>query len=186
MKLFIQNMVSLRCKLFVKSELEKLGVSFSKIELGEVNIIGIISAEKVEKLKIALHEAGLELIDQPNSVCIEKLKNIIIEMVHYAEELPRVKNSDYISEKMNMNYCTLSILFSQTKGITIEHYIILHKVEKIKELLLYDNLNINQIAYKMNYSSAAHLSNQFKKITGLSPSFFKTLKQNKRRCLEEI
>jgi YesN/AraC family two-component response regulator len=186
MKIFIQNMVSLRCKLMVKSELEALGISYSRVDLGEVELAEEVSPEKLEKLKVALHRSGLELMDDKRAILIEKIKNVIVEMIHYEDELPKVNFSTYLSEKLDQDYKYLSTVFSQTKGITIEHFIMLHKIEKVKELLIYDELNLTEIAYKMHYSSTSHLSNQFKKITGLTPSFFKSMKIKKRSALDEL
>jgi AraC-like DNA-binding protein len=186
MKLYIKYMVSIRCKMLVKAELKNLGLHFIVVDLGEVEIMENISMEQRGQLKLALAQAGLELMDDQKANLIEKIKKVVIEMVHYADELPRIKNSDYISEKLNYDYTYLANLFSEVSGITIEHYIIEHKIERVKELLLYDELNLTQISYKMNYSSVAHLSNQFKKVTGLTPSHFKQLKDKRRRSLEDI
>lgn len=185
MKLFIKNMVSLRCKLLVKAELDKVGIAYSKVELGEVEIIGELSMAQRGKLQRVLLESGLELMDDDKVKLLEKIKNVIIEMVHYADDLPQVNFSDYLSNKIGIDYKRLSTLFSQTKGVTIEHYIILHKIEKVKELLIYDELTLSEIAYRMHYSSAAHLSNQFKKVTGLTPTFFRSLRLQ-RRALEDL
>lgn len=178
-------MVSLRCKLMVKAELEKLGVGYGKVELGEIEVIEPFSMAQREKLRAVLSAAGLVLMDDDKTKLIEKIKNIIIEMVHYADELPTVNFSDFLSAKLGRDYKGLSTLFSQTKGMTIEHYIILHKIEKVKELLIYDQLTLSEIAYRMHYSSAAHLSNQFKKVTGLTPTFFKSLRLQ-RKALEDL
>ena len=186
MKLYIRNMVSLRCKLVVKSELEKLDIPYKNVDLGEVEISEPISDQQYNDLQTNLLKAGLELMDDKKAALVEKIKHVIIEMVHYADEMPDVNFSDYLSEKLNHNYNYLSNLFSEVKGTTIEQYIILHKIEKAKELIIYDELNITEIAYKLNYSSVGHLSNQFKKITGLSPSFFKKLKHNRRSSLEDM
>ena len=186
MKLYIKYMVSIRCKLLVKAELKNLGLHFIVVELGEVEIMENISPRQREQLKSSLAQSGLELMDAQKANLIEKIKKVIIEMIHYAEELPRIKNSDYISEKLNYDYTYLANLFSDVAGITIEHYIIAHKIERVKELLMYDELNLTQISYKMNYSSVAHLSNQFKKVTGFTPSHFKQLKDKRRRSLEDI
>jgi YesN/AraC family two-component response regulator len=186
MKLIIQNMVSQRCKMLVKSELDKLNIPYSSIELGEVTLTRSLPANKKAILQAALHTSGLEILEEQNAIIVEKIKNIIVEMIHYSDE-PPVKNfSVYLSEKLNLDYHKLSELFSKTKGITIEHYIINHKVEKIKELIMYDELNISEISYKMHYSSVAHLSNQFKKITGLTPSYFKKLSMQKRELIETL
>lgn len=186
MKIFIKYMVSLRCKMIVKEELKKLGLHFIVVDLGEIDIMEDISSEKREQLKIALLESGLELMDDKRAVLIEKIKNVIIELVHYSDEIPKVNYSDYISEKLNHDYTYLSNIFSEVKGITIQQFIIIHKIERVKELLLYDELNLTEISYKLHYSSVAHLSSQFKKITGLSPSQFKQLKVRSRSSIEEI
>jgi AraC-like DNA-binding protein len=125
-------------------------------------------------------------MDDKKAMLIEKIKNVVIEMVHYADELPKTKFSHYLSDKLKVDYTTMSNIFSQTKGITIEHYIMLHKIEKVKELLIYDELNLTEIADKMHYSSISHLSNQFKKITGLTPTFFKNMKLRRRQSLEDL
>lgn len=186
MKLYIKYMVSLRCKLAVKEALESLGLHFVILELGIVEIMQDLTEDQQTQLYDILLKSGLELMDDKKSVLIEKIKNIIIEMVHYSDELPKVNYSDYISEKMGLDYTYLSKLFSEVRGITIEHFIIAHKIERVKELLLYDELNLTQISYIMNYSSVSHLSKQFKKVTGLTPSFFKKLKEKKRIGLENI
>jgi AraC-like DNA-binding protein len=186
MKIFIQNMVSLRCKLSVRAELEKLGLAFASIELGEVQLTQALSEENRQLLTKALHKSGLELMQDKKAMLIEKVINIIVEMVHYTEDLPDVNFSTFLSEKMHMDYRSLSDLFSKTKGVTIEHFILLHKIERVKELIMYDELSLTEISYKMHYSSVAHLSNQFKSITGLSPSFFKKLTVNTRINLEDI
>jgi AraC-like DNA-binding protein len=179
-------MVSTRCKMVVKEELKKLGLHFILVELGEVEIMENISADQERQLKIALGHSGLELIDDKPAVLIEKIKIVITEMIHYSDELPKVNYSDYISEKLNYDYTYLSNLFSEVRGITIQQYIIVHKIERAKELILYDELNLTQISYKLHYSSVAHLSNQFKKVTGLTPSHFKKLKDRRRSPIEEI
>jgi AraC-like DNA-binding protein len=145
-----------------------------------------ISSETREQLKSALLVSGLELMDDKRAVLIEKIKNVIIEMVHYSDELPKVNYSDFIAEKLNLDYTYLSNMFSEVKGITIQQFIIIHKIEKIKELMLYGELNLTEISYKLNYSSVAHLSNQFKKVTGLSPSHFMQLKDKRRSPIEDI
>ena len=186
MKLYIKYMVSIRCKMMVKEELKKLGLHFIVVDLGEVEIMEDLSPEQREELRLALLRSGLELMDDRKAVLIEKVKNLIIEMVHYADELPKVNYSDYIAEKLNHDYTYLSNIFSEVKGITIQQFIIVHKIERIKELIIYDELNITEIAWKMNYSSVAHLSNQFKKVTGLTPSHFKQLKDKRRTPIEDI
>jgi AraC-like DNA-binding protein len=186
MKIYIQNMVSLRCKMMVKTELEKLGVNYRSVELGEVQLDRPITNEERKVLALALHKSGLELMDDKKAMLIEKIINIVVEMVHYTDEPPALNFSCFLSEKLDKDYTKLSEIFSQTKGITIEKFIILHKVERIKELIIYDELNITEIADKLHYSSVAHLSNQFKKVTGLTPTFFKNLTKRKRKNLEDI
>ncbi len=179
-------MVSIRCKMIVKAELENLNLHFGTVELGEVEIKENITQEQREQLRSALLRSGLELMDDKKAMLIEKIKNVIVEMVHYSEEFPKTKNSVYISEKLNYDYTYLANLFSEVTGITIEHFIIAHKIERVKELLVYDEFNLTEISYMLNYSSVAHLSNQFKKVTGLTPSFFKQLKYKKRTNLESM
>jgi len=179
-------MVSLRCKMLVKDELRKLGIEYSNISLGQVELPEKISHSQLENIRTALKKSGLELMDDKKSVLIEKIKDVVIEMVHYEDELPRLNFSDYLSEKLGYNYTYLANLFSETEGTTIEHFIIIHKIERVKELIIYDELNLTEIAWKLHYSSVSHLSNQFKKITGLTPSFFKSLKNKKRSNLENL
>lgn len=179
-------MVSVRCKMAVKEELRKLGLHFIVVDLGEVEIMENLSSEQREQVKIALHNSGLELMDDKRSVLIEKIKNVIIEMVHHTDEVIKTNFSNFLSEKLNHDYTYLSNLFSEVQGTTIEQFMISHKIERIKELIIYGELNITEIAWKMNYSSVAHLSNQFKKVTGLSPSHFKQLKDKRRSPIEEI
>ena len=186
MKLYIKYMVSNRCKMAVKEELKKLGLHFIVVDLGEVEIMETITTDQREKLKISLFDSGLELMDDKRAVLIEKIKTTIIEMVHNSDEMIKTNFSDYLSEKLNHDYTYLANLFSEVQGTTIEHFIINHKIERIKELIIYDELNITEIAWKMNYSSVAHLSNQFKKVTGLSPSHFKQLKDKRRNQIEDI
>ena len=179
-------MVSVRCKMIVKQELQKLGLHFIIVELGEVEIMENIFGEQREQVKIALLQSGLELMDDRRSVLIEKIKNTIVETVHHKNELIKINFSDYLSAKLNHDYTYLANLFSEVQGTTIEQFIIAHKIERIKELIIYDELTITEIAWKMNYNSVAHLSNQFKKVTGLSPSHFKQLKVKRRSPIEEI
>jgi AraC-like DNA-binding protein len=186
LKLFIKYMVSNRCKLAVKEELTKLGLHFIVVDLGEIDIMEDISASQRDLLRTALLSSGLELMDDKRAVLIEKIKTLITGMIHHSEELPKTNYSDYISEKLNYDYTYLSNIFSEVKGITIQQFIIVHKIERVKELLMYGELNLTEISYKMHYSSVAHLSNQFKKITGLSPSHFKRMKDKRRTPLEEI
>lgn len=186
MKLYIKYMVSNRCKMAVKEELKKLGLHFVVVDLGEVDVMEDITEEQRQLLKIGLLDSGLELMDDKRAVLIGRIKNAIIEMVHHSDENIKVNFSDYLSEKLNHDYTYLANLFSEVQGSTIEHFIISHKIERIKELIIYDELNITEIAQKLNYSSVAHLSNQFKKATGLSPSHFKQLKVKRRSPIEDI
>ena len=186
LKLYIKYMVSARCITAVKEELKKLGLHFILVDLGEVDIMENISEEQRELLKIGLINAGFELMDDKRAVLIEKIIKVIIEMIHHTDEIIKINFSEYLSEKLNHDYTYLSNIFSEVKGITIQQFIIIHKVERIKELLLYDELNLTEISYKLNYSSVAHLSNQFKKITGLSPSHFKQMKDRRRIPIEEL
>lgn len=186
MKIFVKYMVSQRCKMLVKEELKKLDLHFIVVDLGEIEIMEDMSAEQHDRLKEALFDSGLELMDDKKSVLIEKIKQVIIEMVHFSDDLPRFNYSDFISEKLKCDYSYLSNLFSEVKGITIQQFIIVQKIERVKELLLYKELNLTEISYQMQYSSVAHLSNQFKKITGLTPSQFKSLKLPHRELNDNI
>ncbi len=186
MKLYIKYMVSLRCKLMVKYELEKLGLHYTSIELGMIEIKENITNGLKQELKSNLALSGLELLDDKKSILIDKIKNVIIEMIHYSDEVPKTNYSDIISEKLNYDYTYLSNIFSEVKGITIQHFIIKHKIEKAKELILYDDLNLTEIAYRLNYSSVAHLSNQFKKVTGQSPSYYKKIGEKRKYNLENL
>jgi AraC-like DNA-binding protein len=179
-------MVSNRCKMAVREELKKLGLHFIVIDLGVVEIMENISVETRQRLKDGLLISGLELMDNKKAILIEKIKNIIIEMVHYSEEIIKINFSDFLADKLNHNYTYLANLFSEVQGTTIEHFIISHKIERVKELIIYGELNITEIAWKMGYSSVGHLSSQFKKVTGLSPSHFKQLKDKRRNPIEEI
>lgn len=186
MKLYIKYMVSLRCKMVVKEELKKLGLRYAVVDLGMVEVMDDITQIQRDQLKENLLKSGLELLDSKKSILIEKIKNVITEMIHYSDEFPKVNYSDYISKKLGYDYTYMANTFSEVKGITIQQFIIIHKIERVKELLLYDELNLTEISYKLNYSSVAHLSNQFKKITGLSPSFYRQLKQKRKGNLENV
>lgn len=186
MKLYVKYMVSIRCKMLVKTELEALHLHYRSIELGEIDVVDDITEEQRSKLKISLALSGLALMDDKKAILIERIKGVIVEMVHYAEEQPKYKFSEYLSEKLQYDYTYLANLFSEVTGITIEHFVINHKIERVKELLIYDELNLTEISYLLNYSSVAHLSMQFKKVTGLTPTFFKKLKYRKRSSLEDV
>ena len=185
-KLYIKYMVSLRCKMMVKEELKKLGLKYVVVDLGMVEIMEDITQLQREQLKKNLLKSGLELLDDKKSILIEKIKNIITEMIHYTDELPTENYSEYISEKLGYDYTYLANTFSEVKGITIQQFIIINKIERVKELLLYDELNLTEISYKLHYSSVAHLSNQFKKVTGLSPTYYKQLKNKRTDNLENM
>lgn len=179
-------MVCIRCKMVVKDELTKLGLPYTVVELGEAEIPGDITVSQHDQLRSALLKSGLELMDDKKSVLIERIKKIIIELVHYSEEPLTINLSEYLSQKINHDYTYLANLFSEVQGITIERFFITHKIERVKELLVYNELTLTEIAYKMHYSSVAHLSTQFKKVTGLTPSHFKQLKDKRRSMLEDL
>jgi AraC-like DNA-binding protein len=170
----------------IKAELSKLGLHFILVDLGEVEIMEELTIDELNQLKLALNNLGFELMDDKRAILIERIITVIIDMVHNTTEIINLNFSDYLSKKLNHHYTYLSNIFSEVKGITIQQFIIIHKVERVKELLIYDELNLTEISYLLNYSSVAHLSNQFKKITGLSPSDFKNLKVRKRIPIEEI
>ena len=179
-------MVCIRCQMAVKFELEKLGLHHTRVDLGETEIMEDLSAEQRDKLSTSLKNIGLELMDDKKNILVEKIKTIIIELVHFNEDQIKTNLSDYLAEKLNHNYTYLSNLFSENKGTTIEKYYLSNKIERVKELLVYDELNLSEIAWKLHYSSVAHLSNQFKKMTGLTPSHFKNLKRKNRGALEDV
>ena len=179
-------MVSLRCKMIVKSALTGMDLHFTTVELGEVEIVEELDEQKYSQLRSALQFYGLELMEDKKSILIEKIKNIIVQMVHYSDEPIKVNFSDYLTSKLNYDYNYLSNLFSEVKGTTIEHYIIAHKIERAKELLIYDQLTLTEIAYQLNYSGVSHLSRQFKRITGLTPSFFKQMEHKRLKAREDL
>lgn len=183
-KIYIKYMVSLRCIMVVKGELRKLGIRYVNVILGEVEVFEKISQQQKEALKENLKIIGLELLDDRRGVMIEKIKNVIIDLIHHSDTLPKVNFSEFLSEKLEYDYTYLSNIFSEVQGITIQQFIIFHKIEKVKELLLYDELNLTEISYQLDYSSVSHLSNQFKKVTGLTPSFFKQMKALRKSHLK--
>lgn len=186
MILYIKYMVSLRCKMMVKDELKKLGLHYIVVELGTVEIMEELTDQMREDLRKNLAQSGLELLDDKKSILIEKIKNLIIDMIHYSDNLPEVNYSTYISDKLGYDYTYLANVFSEIQGTTIQQYIIVNKIERVKELLLYGELNLTEISYKLNYSSVAHLSNQFKKVTGLTPTYYKKLKDKKRLGIDAV
>ena len=179
-------MVCIRCQMVVKAELLKLGLNYVYVKIGEANIIEDLSEGQLEELDKALRVSGLEIMDDNKSILVERIKAVIIELVHYSEEQIRVNLSDYLSDKLDYDYTYLANLFSEVKGITIEKFYLAHKIERVKEMIVYDELSLTEISYRMHYSSVAHLSNQFKKITGLTPTHFKMLKNKRRATLEDI
>jgi AraC-like DNA-binding protein len=186
MKVQIKNMVTIHCKEAVKSELMKIGLHCNSLDLGEVDIMEELSVNELEELRVYLLFSGFELLENKTSVLTDKIKNVIIDLVHNSDEFIKIKISDYLSEKLKHDYTYLSNIFSAEVGTSIREFIILHKIERVKELLVYDELSISEIAWKLNYSSVAHLSNQFKKQTGFTPSQFKQLKDKSRIPYEEI
>lgn len=172
--------------MIVEDELNRLGIPHVAIDLGMVDLPENISSLQREQLKMNLLASGLELMDDKRSILIERIKNAVIEMIHHSDDTPKTNFSDYLSEKLHYDYTYLANIFSEVKGITIQQFIITHKIEKVKELLLYNELSLTEISHKLHYSSVAHLSNQFKKVTGLSPSFFKQLKQKRKSNLEDL
>lgn len=186
MTLYIKNMVCGRCKMVVKSELDKLGLQTIAVELGEVELQDDITDSQKEILLKNLQALGFDLIDDKKSKTIEKIKNLIVDLVHHKNNELKVNLSDYLVENLNQDYSTLSNLFSEIENTTIEKYFISQKIEKVKELLIYNELSLSEIADMLNYSNVAHLSNQFKKITGFTPTYFKQLKDKKRIQIENI
>lgn len=186
MKLYIKNMVCSRCKMVVKSELQKLGLQLLSVDLGEVETAAPITAQQKSDIAEHLKNFGFELIDDKKSRTIDKIKTLIIELVHQQNAQLTTNLSDYLSSKLHQEYSVLSNLFSEVEGTTIEKYFILQKIERVKELLIYDEMSLSEIAFMLNYSSVAYLSNQFKKVTGLTPSHFKQLKNKKRRQIEDL
>lgn len=186
MNLYIKYMVSLRCKIMVEAELKELGLDAVFVDLGHVRIFEDISTEQRALLKLNLQKYGLELLDSKKNILIEKIKSVIINMIHFSDEFPKENYSEYISQKLNYDYTYLANIFSDVKGVTIQQFMINHKIEKVKELLLYEELNLTEISQKLNYSSVAHLSNQFKKVTGFTPTYYKTIKEKRRKNIEDV
>lgn len=186
MKLYVKYMVSIRCKMVVIAELENLGFHYTSVELGEVEIDETLSHAQREMLSTALKRSGFELMDDKKAILIEKIKQVVIEAIHYSDEALKVNFSDHLTEKLGYDYTYLANLFSEVEGTTIQQLILKHKIERAKELLIYDELSLTEISYKLHYSSVAALSNQFKKVTGLTPSFFKHIKHKRMGGLENV
>lgn len=184
--LYIKNMVCNRCIMVVRNELERHGYRVSSIKLGEANLDGEITPEDKKHIDDTLMSYGFQLIDDKKSRIIEKVKNVIIDLVHFQDNKTQTNLSDVLSEALHLDYNYLSNIFSEVEGTTIEKYFIAQKIERVKELLVYDELSLSEIAFRLNYSSVAHLSSQFKKVTGLTPSHFKQVGENKRKPLDEV
>jgi AraC-like DNA-binding protein len=179
-------MVCNRCIMAVESQFIKLGLPTSNIKLGEVELEKSLTPEEKGRLNTALTDLGFELIDDRKSRIIEKVKNVIIDEVHHSDHDRKMNLSELLSRDLHHDYNYLSNLFSEVEGTTIEKYFIAQKIEKVKELLVYDELSLSEIAFQLNYSSVAYLSNQFKKVTGLTPSYFKQIKEQKRKPLDKV
>ena len=179
-------MVCIRCEMVVKSELEKLGIKYLTVKIGEADVVEWLSAEQMEQFNNALKNSGLELLDDKKSMLVDKIKNVVIELVHYSEDQLKANLSDYLYEKLNYDYTYLANLFMEVKGITIEQFFIMHRIERVKELLVYDELSLTEISFRLHFSSLAHLSNQFKKVTGLTPSHFKNLRKIRRGTITNV
>ena len=185
--LLIKNMVCDRCKTAVKSELKKIGLRVKRIDLGEVELSeDELSSEQLNLVRDHLEQIGFELISDRKSRIVEQIKVAIIELVHHQNDEEKIKYSEYLSQQLNLDYPLLSKTFSEEEGITIEHYIIQQKIEKVKELLTYDELTLSEIAWKLNYSSVAALSSQFKKVMGITPTAYKDRKQKERKTLDKV
>jgi YesN/AraC family two-component response regulator len=186
MTIYIKNMVCIRCKIFVSAELTHLGLHYTRLDLGQADIVEDISTAQHEQIRTDLLQSGLELIDDKKSILIERIKKVIIELVHYSEESLPINLSVHLSQRLHHNYTYMANIFSETQGHTIESFFIEHKIERVKELLIYDEFNLSEIANKMHYSSVAHLSAQFKKVTGKTATHFKKCHIPQRVLLEAI
>jgi AraC-like DNA-binding protein len=186
MKLYIKNMVCSRCKMVVKAELDKLGLNAGSVELGEVDLNTEPDKTTLLQLDNNLKQLGFEIIDDRKSRLIELIKNAVIGLIHHNEGHNNLNLSEYLSQKLNYDYNYLSNLFSEVEGSTIEKYFIAQKIEKVKELMMYDELTLSQIAHQLGYSSTAYLSAQFKKQTGLTPTYYRAIKENRRRNIEDL
>lgn len=185
-KLFIKNMVCNRCVMAVQQEADKLGLQVKSIKLGELILENEIKTEQKKTLEINLTALGFEVIDDKKSRIIEKIKNVIVKLVHHQDNELKNNLSNVLSDELQHDYNYLSNLFSEVEGTTIEKYFIAQKIERVKELLVYDELSLSEIAFQLNYSSVAYLSNQFKKVTGFTPSHFKQIKEDKRKPLDKV
>lgn len=179
-------MVCIRCEIVVRSELENMGIKYLYVKIGEAEIIGEFSYKQREQLNKALKRSGLELLDDKKSMLVEKVKNVIIELVHYTEDRIKINLSDYLCERLGYDYTYLANLFSEVKGTTIEQFFIIHRIERAKELLVYNEHSLTEIAYILHFSSVSHLSRQFKKVTGLTPTYFKQMKNKRRGTLDNV
>lgn len=179
-------MVCVRCVIVVKAELEKLNIPYKYVKIGEADLSSELPVEQLKNLNVVLKKSGLELLDNKKSMLVEKVRQSIIELVHYTEEQLKINLSDHLSEKLGYDYTYLANLFSEVKGITIEQYFITHRIERAKELLVYDELSLTEISYLLHFSSVSHLSKQFKKVTGLTPTFFKKLKNQRRVSFDNV
>lgn len=187
MLLHIKNMVCDRCVMVVRQQLDEAGLDYNNVQLGQVELEKDASKEQLENLRIKLKDLGFELLDDKKSQVVEKIKTTIVSLIHgYNEDEFNLKLSAHLQDKLQLDYHYLSTLFSSVEGITIEKYAILQRIEKVKELLMYDEKNLSEIAFELGYSSVQHLSQQFKKVTGLTPSHFKELKENKRKPLDKL
>ena len=186
MKIYIRHMVSQRCKMAVVQELKKIGLRYNNVDLGVVDLPEDITKEQKDQLKLALYSTGLELIEDKKDIVVEQIRTAVIESIHYSEHKLNVPFSTYLSKKLKLNYTYLSNMFSESEGITIAHFMIRHKIERVKELIQYNELSFSEIAFKMHYSSIAHLSNQFKKMTGTTLSFYKTHGQKRDINIENL
>ncbi|MFT3980549.1 MAG: AraC family transcriptional regulator [Ferruginibacter sp.] len=186
MRLYIKNMVCSRCKMVVKTEIEKTGLQPISIELGEVELKRQPTKEQIQQLSTSFKSLGFEIIDDKKVQIIEKIKNAIVSLVHHSDEELKTNLSAYITTQLQHDYNYLSNLFSEVEGTTIEKYFIAQRIERAKELLVYNELTLSEIAFQLGYSSSAYLSNQFKKVTGLTPSHFKSLKEHKRKNIEDL
>ena len=186
MKIYIKNMVCARCEMAVRTLFDEMKISVLSIKLGEVELSKTLENLEKKQLSEKLKSLGFELLDDKISKTIERIKNRIIDLVHHQNEQPKINLSSYLSDDLNQDYSALSNLFSETEGITIEHYFIAQKIERVKELLIYNELSLSEIAFQLNYSSVAHLSNQFKKTTGITPTQFKQLKEKKRKQIDDL